>query len=210
MPAKQPPKPRRVLKREARREQILAAALKAFSRTGYHGTHVADVIAAAGIARGTFYLHFESKHDVFAALVDRTLAILLEVRPEGEEPPVEGRADAEAILRASYTTVLETIHCHRHLMRLLFDEALGIEQGFRKQLEKHFAVWHERIADTIRYFAERGVARKDVDAEVTGQLVLGMVERLARHYLFKARTPDIARLVDALVALEMGGIARGK
>ncbi|MDJ0523090.1 MAG: TetR/AcrR family transcriptional regulator [Planctomycetota bacterium] len=199
--------PRRLLKREARREQILAAALKAFSRGGYHGTHVADVIAEADIARGTFYLHFQSKHDVFAALVDRTLAILLDVRPAGEEPPVRRRADAEAILRASYATVLETIHEHRQLMRLLFDEALGIDKGFRKQLDQHFGVWHERIVQTLAFFQERGVARADLDVEVTGQLALGMVERLARRYLFGARKPDIPRLVDALVAFELRGIA---
>lgn len=207
MAASRKTKPRRLMQREARREQILTAALKAFSRGGYHGTHVADVIAEAQIARGTFYLHFQSKHDVFAALVDRTLEILLDVRPEREEPPVRRRADAEAILRASYTLVLETIHQHRRLMRLLFDEALGIEKGFRKQLEQHFAIWHERITATLRYFQEHGVGRDDLDIEVTGQLALGMVERLARRYLFGARQPDIPRLVDALVAFELRGIA---
>ncbi len=195
------------MQRAERREQILAAALKAFSRTGYHGTHVADVIAEAGVARGTFYLHFQSKHDVFAALVDRTLEILLSVRPEAEEPVVRRRADAEQILRDSYTTVLGTIHKHRQLMRLLFDEALGIDKGFRKQLEQHFTVWHQRITATIAFFQERGVAREDLDVEVTGQLALGMVERLARRYLFGVRSPDLPRLVEALVAFELRGIA---
>jgi len=195
------------MQRAERREQILAAALTAFSRAGYHGTHVVDVIAEAGIARGTFYLHFKSKHDVFAALVDRTLGILLAVRPEGEEPAVRRRADAEAILRASYTTVLRTVHEHRRLMRLLFDEALGLEKGFREQLERHFRVWRERISATIRYFQDRGVARADVDAEVTGDLALGMVERVARRFLFDDDNPDLPRLVDALVAFELRGIA---
>jgi AcrR family transcriptional regulator len=198
--------PRRNLKREERREQILQAALRAFSRGGYHGTHVAAILEEAGIARGTFYLHFESKHAVFDALVDRTLGILLDVRPEGEEPSVRRRADAEQILRMSYATVLTTIHQHRALMRLLFDEAVGLDKGFRDKLERHFKVWHARLVMTMDIFSEAGVTRADLDTEVTAQMVLGMVERVARRYLFKARSPDIPRLVDALVSFELRGL----
>ena len=198
---------RRRLTREARREQILQAALTAFSRGGYHATHVADVIREAGIARGTFYLHFDSKHAVFEALVDRTLQILLDVRPAETEPPVHGRADAEAILRMSYTTVFETLHHHRALMRLLFEEAVGLEKGFRTKLEAHLRTWHTRIAETLRYFQRQEAARADLDADLAGDLILGMVERMARVHLFRARRPDIPALVEAIVAFELGGIA---
>jgi hypothetical protein len=74
-------------------------------------------------------------------------------------------------------------------------------------LEAHFRTWHERIAATLVYFREQGAARADLDTDVTAELVLGMVERLARRYLFQDRRPDIASLVDALVALELRGIA---
>lgn len=178
----------------------------AFSKGGYHGTHVADIIREADVARGTFYLHFPSKHEIFAALVDRTLKLLLDVRPPDPEPEIRTRADAEAVLRTSYETVLSTIHEHRRLFRLLFDEAIGIEKGFRTKIERHFKTWHERVAWTLEHFVERGVARADLDTEVTAQMVLGMVERLARRYLFRSRRPDIARLVDALVKLELHGI----
>lgn len=206
MGAKKKATRRKNLTKEARREQILQAALKAFTKGGYHGTHVDHVIGEAGIARGTFYLHFESKHDVFAALVDRTLDLILDAGPAGEEPEISSPADAEAILRASYETVLTTFHEHRKLVRLLFEEAVGLEKGFRKKLEKHFEVWHQRVAYTLDYFVKRGAARKGLDVEVTAEMVLGMVERLTRRYLFTAKKPDIARLVDALVSFELGGI----
>ena len=200
-------KPRRKnLTREARREQILQAALKAFSRGGYHGTHVSHVIEEAGVARGTFYLHFDSKHDVFEALIDRTMEIFLGVRPDEDEPKIRRRADAEKILRNSYRTVLGTIHEHRQLMRLLFDEAVGLEKGFRDRLEKHFAQWRERLVYTIGLFQEAGVARADLDVELTSEMVLGMVERVARRHLFRARKPDLDRIVDALVAFELRGL----
>ncbi len=191
---------------EARREQILDAALTAFCRGGYHGTHVAHVIREAGVARGTFYLYFDSKHEVFAALVDRMLRIFLDARPEGPNPEVRTEADAEAVLRRSYRTVLSTFREHRRLCRLLFDEAVGIDKGFADRLAKHYRAWHARVRDTLADFAARGVARRDLDADLTADLVLGMVERLTRRHLFAERAPSIERLVDALVAFEMRGI----
>ena len=202
--------PRRRLPRAERREQILAAALQAFGRGGYHGTHVDDVIRAAGVARGTFYLHFDSKHEVFAALVDRMMGIFLDARPEVPEPAVRRLADAEAILRRSYRLLFETVHRHRALCRLLFDEAVGIDKGFADRLASHFGVWHERVAFTLRLFVTKGVARRGLDVDLTADLVLGMVERLARRHLFTEAAPDLDRLVDAIVAFELRGIAAGR
>jgi AcrR family transcriptional regulator len=206
--AVQPKKPRRRLAKEARREQILDAALTVFGRGGYHGTHVDHVIREAGVARGTFYLHFESKHEVFSALVDRMLSIFLEVRPSEPEPKVHGPAEAEAILRASYRTVFEAFRRHRRLCRLLFEEAVGVDKGFSERLAGHYRVWHERVAGTFRYFVERGAARRDLDADVTADLVLGMVERITRVHLLGEKAPDMDRLVDAIVSFEMRGIRR--
>jgi AcrR family transcriptional regulator len=192
---------------DARREQLLDAALSCFVERGYHGTHVAHVIARAGVARGTFYLYFDSKHEVFSALVDRMLAIFLAVRPAEPDPDVRTAKDAAELLRRSYTAVLSTFREHRRLCRLLFEEAVGADKGFEERLAKHFRVWHEKVRSTLDDFVRRRVARRDLDTDVTADLVLGMVERTARRWLFPERAPDLARLVDAIVALEMRGIS---
>src|SRR5204863_9352953 len=59
-----------------RRAQLLARARDVFARRGYHATKIEDIVAAAKVARGTFYLYFEDKRGVFAELVDRFLARL--------------------------------------------------------------------------------------------------------------------------------------
>jgi len=196
------------LSKEARREQLLEAALTAFERGGYHGTQVSDVIREAGVARGTFYLYFPSKHAVFAALVERMLALFLEVRPAEPDPDVTSAADVETVLRRSYRTVFETFRGHRRLCRLLFEEAAGVDKGFTDAIARHFRAWHDRVARTLQLFVARGVARGDLDVALTGDLVLGMVERIARRHLFADRSPDLDRLVDAVVALELRGILR--
>lgn len=196
------------LSKEARREQLLEAALTAFERGGYHGTQVSDVIREAGVARGTFYLYFPSKHAVFGALVERMLALFLQVRPAEPDPDVASAADVETVLRRSYRAVFETFRAHRRLCRLLFEEAAGVDKGFTDAIARHFRAWHDRVVRTLQMFVTRGVARGDLDVALTGDLVLGMVERIARRHLFAERAPDLGRLVDAVVALELRGILR--
>lgn len=197
---------RRRLAPEVRRQEILDAAVRAFCRGGYHGTQVSDVIREAGIARGTFYLYFDGKRDVFGALVERMLALFLDARPALPDPEVRGPADAEVLLRESYRVVLTTFRRHRHLCRLLFEEAAGVEKGFDERLARHFAAWHERVRATLEHFEAHGAARRGLDADVTADLVLGMVERLTRKHLFPDKPPDIDRLVEAIVSFEMRGI----
>jgi AcrR family transcriptional regulator len=54
--------------RAARREQIIAAGLACFARSGYHATTMADVATQAGVSKGTPYLYFDSKEALFLAL----------------------------------------------------------------------------------------------------------------------------------------------
>jgi AcrR family transcriptional regulator len=197
---------RRRLAPAARREEILTAALRAFVRGGYHGTQVSDVIAEAGVARGTFYLYFDSKHAVFTALVDRMLEVFLVALPEEDRLGVRTAAQAEALLRRSYGTVFEAFEKNRDLGRLLFEEAVGADKGFQEKLARHFATWHRRVGETLAAFVKGGVARRDLDVDVTADLVLGMVERTVRRHVFGRGKPDLPRLVDAIVRFELRGV----
>jgi AcrR family transcriptional regulator len=84
MPAKRPPANQpaagaaaptlvRRLRRAERREQLLAAATQAFARTGFAATSLDDIAQAAGISRVLLYRHFDSKTDLYRAVLDRAI-----------------------------------------------------------------------------------------------------------------------------------------
>jgi AcrR family transcriptional regulator len=81
-PANQPaasaaaPTPVRRLRRPERREQLLAAATQAFARAGFAATSLDDIAQAAGISRVLLYRHFDSKTDLYRAVLDRGIARL--------------------------------------------------------------------------------------------------------------------------------------
>jgi AcrR family transcriptional regulator len=66
------------LPRIERREQILAAATRAFARAGFAATSLDDVAAEAGVSRVILYRHFDSKTDLYRAVLDRACARLAE------------------------------------------------------------------------------------------------------------------------------------
>jgi AcrR family transcriptional regulator len=67
-----PPSVRR-LRRAERREQLLAAATQAFARTGFAATSLDDIAEQAGISRVLLYRHFDSKTDLYRAVLDRAI-----------------------------------------------------------------------------------------------------------------------------------------
>jgi AcrR family transcriptional regulator len=68
----------RVIDREARRAELVSAAAAVFAERGVANTAVSDIVAAAGVAQGTFYLYFDSKDNVVLAVAERLGDAMLE------------------------------------------------------------------------------------------------------------------------------------
>jgi AcrR family transcriptional regulator len=119
------PEPVRRLPRAQRREQILAAATEAFARSGFAATSLDDISGQAGITRVLLYRHFDSKTDLYQAVLDRMCARL----DANVEEPVGGFTDAsiDGLLAAAVESPAG--------FRLLFQHALR-EPGFKERIEK--------------------------------------------------------------------------
>ena len=70
--------PVRRMQRAERREQILGAATRAFASAGFAATSLDDIAAEAGITRVLLYRHFDSKADMYRAVLDRACSRLAE------------------------------------------------------------------------------------------------------------------------------------
>src|SRR5271163_2712802 len=96
--------PRTLMERQARRAQVLRHAKRIFARKGYHRTNVADIIARARIARGTFYLYFENKRDLFEELLEQVLRELahriqrIRLGPDEPEPAEQLRDNLRRVV----------------------------------------------------------------------------------------------------------------
>src|SRR5215467_7340692 len=108
--------------RAARQDQIVAAALACFARTGYYATTMADVAAQAGVSKGTPYLYFDSKQALFIALheewdcglADRVNAAIAAL-------PEAGRRSPRRVLRAVAAAVAAHVQAESETCRVLME-----------------------------------------------------------------------------------------
>jgi AcrR family transcriptional regulator len=92
----------RVEQRERNREALLDAAAEVFAARGFRVATLDDVADAAGLTKGAIYSHFSSKHDLFAAAIERRYRERLEpfralMEQPGERPALAGEAALDFI-----------------------------------------------------------------------------------------------------------------
>src|SRR5262249_36566018 len=75
-------KPRWRRRKDERPAEIVAAALESFAERGFAATRLEDIAARAGVTRGTLYLYFQSKEDLFKAAVRQSIVPVI---ARGEE-----------------------------------------------------------------------------------------------------------------------------
>lgn len=190
--------------REARRRQILEAALSVFAQQGYHQTSVSDLVSAAGVARGTFYLYFDGKAAIFHELMDD---LMNELR--GTIRGVDTSDGAEPIpsqLHGTVQRVLEALSDNRALCRILFREAVGLDEEVDRKLQSFYAALLRYIEQALRNGQELGFVR-DLDVEVAASCALGSVKEVVSRYLVRSDDEfDLRSVAYGVLDFNMGGV----
>jgi AcrR family transcriptional regulator len=95
--------------REARREQIAAAALRCFAEKGFQRTSMADIIEASGLSAGAIYLHFDSKQQIVLTAGRRVLGRRLgDLEAMGERGLADPVTTLENLLAGMVDDILDT------------------------------------------------------------------------------------------------------
>jgi AcrR family transcriptional regulator len=197
---------RAAVMRQERRRAVLDASLRVFSERGYHATRVSDLIAAAGIARGTFYLYFESKnaifHELLDELLDRIRASVDGVDTGGGAAPLQDQ------LRHIVGRVLETFRAHPALTTLVLRSAPGLDAEVDRKLAAFYGQVHAWLAESIRNAQALGLMRP-LDVDVVAWAVIGAVKQLVERSLERASDDaeaNLDRKARALVDVHLEGM----
>ena len=114
-----------------RRQQILSNARDVFAKRGYHAAKIDDIVAAAGVARGTFYLYFEDKRAIFEEIVDGTFARLGQaIMRVDTETPRSVQSQIEENIRRIVHALLED----PATTKILLSDAVGLDPAFDRKL----------------------------------------------------------------------------
>ncbi|MBW2733955.1 MAG: TetR/AcrR family transcriptional regulator [Deltaproteobacteria bacterium] len=198
-----PQEERAAKRRGDRRDQIIAAATEVFAEFGYHLASISEIIRRAGIARGTFYLYFDSKHAVFdsilsGAMVGLASRIRVIETASGSEPPHQ---QAEQNIRR----VLQYLYENRPLSQLLLNPGLTPDT----ESAQHLQAFYDRVAEMIRASLDHGInigLVRACDTELVAPALLGAIRSVTRQLLKDDATPDLDRVVGELVAFGWRGV----
>jgi AcrR family transcriptional regulator len=98
----------RTRRKDARPGEIVAAALASFAERGYAATKLEDVAAAAGISKGTIYLYFPTKEDLFRAVVRQAVLPNLEAAEAQFATHTGSSADLLRALAGRFLSLLDS------------------------------------------------------------------------------------------------------
>jgi AcrR family transcriptional regulator len=176
--------------------KILTAALEEFGDRGFSEASIVGITRRAKVALGTFYTYFDSKEEVFQALVRDMSA---QVR-DYVAPALGEATDGLDRERRALAAFLRFAADHKQVYRII-DEAEFVDpQGFRT----HYETTAARIADRLAEAADRGELRKDESPfanEVVAWALMGANVFLGlRFAVWSERDPDeVAAITSRLL-----------
>lgn len=185
--------------REIRRQQILDRARDVFAKKGYHQAKIDDVVAAAGVARGTFYLYFHDKRSIFEELCSRFFQrIALAVSRIDVTKPI---ADQVA---TNITAILDVFLADPAMAKIILTDAIGLDAEFDRRLLAFYADIEAMLAGALEEGQSLGIVQPG-DTRVVAHFLLGGIKEVLLQ-LTRAPVPvDRAAVVKDVLAL----LARG-
>jgi AcrR family transcriptional regulator len=158
-----------------RRQKILGHARDVFARRGYHDATIDEIVAAAGIARGTFYLYFKDKRAVFEEIVDRAFAQIA-MAIVRVDPKDTGRTVADQVLENT-RRIVGTLLEDRATTKILLTDAVGLDPAFDRKLHSFYDVVENLLVESLREGQGLGVVAPG-DARIFAYLILGAMKEV--------------------------------
>jgi len=110
--------------------EILDSALEVFTEVGYHRARVEEIAKRAGVAKGTIYLYFSSKKELFQALVERMTGIHLDKIKQARDSAMKLRSKLLIVAQ----TDLELFNSHDDMAKLNFLEIFFTDNELRDKI----------------------------------------------------------------------------
>ncbi len=193
--------------REQKKLHILEHAQLVISQKGFQNTSVNDVLEASGVSRGTFYLYFKNREELFCELVDQFVDELKGCihSIDYEDPnPVDK-------LYSNLHRVLTLLFSKKDLTTILFREAVGQEHMVQVQekLNGLYTFLLRKVSGALSNGAKRGFIRKGNERWLSIALI-GSIKELVYHFLIAKRDspPPVDDLLHEMVLFSFQGLKK--
>ena len=188
-----------------RKRQILDAAVRVFSRQGFHSTRVSDIADEADVAYGLVYHYFQSKDKVLDELFTERWSLLLVAIEQADQSDLEPREKLGTV--ASF--IIDSYRYDPDLMKVIIVEVTRAANSFgRTHLDEIDAAFRliERI---ITEGQQAGQFSTEVDPYFASMSFYGVIEQLLTGWIFGLLPTGPAEFdsaADRVVAMVCDGL----
>ena len=197
---------RTILDKEVRRSQLIDAAISVFGTKGYRSASITDIIEAADVARGTFYLYFDSKLDAFHAVMDRYMDLYGEVVKREVARSYDNPLLIRQRIRESLMEWLKFFNENKVLAKIVFREANAIEPDYEKKCIEKLDACFQHWTDSIKRFQKVGFVRRELDPYFLNLCFSGILLNVVLRYVIPNEKPNLDAIVDQWLELFESGI----
>ncbi len=190
------------MNRKKREHLILDAAVRVFAREGYSKTSVSEIIDEADVARGTFYLYFKSKKDIFTSLLDRFMMELAQNVAKINALHSHGSIeDLAQHFRDMASDLIQTLTHNRLLAKIILLDSNGLEASFDAKLH----LFYDQLAQIIEYNLDNNIKAgifRTCQTNVVARCMMGSVKEMLSvwiHHDDFELEPSIQGLIDYLL-----------
>lgn len=195
------------LSRADRRKAIVETAAQLFSEVGFRGGTTRELAKRVGVSEPVLYEHFQTKSDLYAAIID---AASQQGFQEGREhlEKLAQSASPLAFFTRLANLIVDYQANHPNYLRLILFSALEKHELSEHFFECHGQVIHAIVAGFIKRHTASGAFR-DVDAPLAARSFMGMVLHYSifdQHFGFKLVRASRKRAIDSMVDIFIHGL----
>ncbi len=183
------------------RDRILAAAEEVFGETGYEPASITAITQAAGVAQGTFYVYFPSKHAIFVELIKDFGARVRAAIAEAAVPATRASPSRAEIERAGLEAWLVFCVDHPGLYRVMREAAIFAPETHRWYYESfvaayatHFKTWSQGRFELV-------------DLETVAYMMVAIADWIGLRWIIWEGKKPPRRVLDQITALLNQGFA---
>ena len=185
---------------EARRSRLLAAAAAVFARHGYQQTTIGQIAEAAGVAKGSVYLAFDSKEDLFFGLFEE---LTRDVVGSELDPSAESSQHVLDRLAQALYRIAEAVDQDESIIPLTLEfwSVCGVEQTrerFGQRYAESLGDFRSRIVELLEHGQARGEVDPEAPLEAVASCLIAIVDGLFIQQWTVPETRVSATLKEAL------------
>lgn len=201
--------PRRELEKRGRRKAILGAAKALFAEKGYDAATLDDIASRAGYAKGTIYLYFPSKEELFLNLMEEEVGRFVDIIKRVLEQSSQPLERISTLVRQ----VLIHFEANREFFRIFTPERGGLTAKRHPELKKRILPKYKEALSLTSQLIKTGIDSGEIrnfDPLTVANCLSGLINAMIGRWILEGGKGSLKKYSDIILSIFFDGVRKSK